>query len=778
METILHNLSEVFAVSIIHSLWQCMFIYLALRIVLGSVLRFSSAAKYNISIIGLYYVTLWFVYTLFEQAKHYTWVVSKQASFTLQPHLPLITTLKHFAKANDRYEITIEHYLPYITLVYVLGLIFHTLRLTSSWLQLRQLKQSTVFHPRLQQTINKFSAKLKLKKQVLVGHAGRIDIPCVAGFLKPIIMLPLSLTTYLSAKEVEAILLHELAHVKRNDYLVNLLQQVMSVIFFFNPFVYLINRMVNLERESACDDMVINLTDEPLVYAQALLKIEQNNLIRMPLALAATGNNYHLLNRIERIMKTKTPTTNLRHLALAFTILLASTISLAWLNPAIGNGKLSMKAVKPPALFNTILDTTRRTRKVQVYTHIGPNHKAIIHKSVWVSKDGIGHYYDAGPQDPKLEAMGKEMEAYGKQMDNYYKSADYKKLSEDMETSGKEMEAYYDNPAYKKLEEDMEKAAKAMESYYNNANYKKLQEDMEKSGKDMEAYYNNPQLKKIQEEQEKAGKQMTAAYGDGSDMDKVGKQMVADGKVMSQYYESAEFKKKAAELQKKYHVPAVYSYQEKDQDPNVKAYLQELGENKPQNVRNAQDEMKTLGKKMREHYQSPAIKAAQRNMKAMGDSMRNAYNNPKIKEQQENMRKLGEQMRAYSNSAEIKQLQNQMKLFSEQMHNYGNNADIKQLQKNMKLYGEQMRAYNNSPQLKQLQAKMKLKGDEMRAYTNSPGFKKKIAEWKKEMKWDWNSEASADVEPPAVPPVPQVKVTTPPIPPVPEIKAPEPPVKQ
>ena len=495
METLLHNLSEVFAVSIIHSLWQCLFIYLALRIVLGSAIRFSSAARYNLSVIALYYVTLWFVYTLFEQARHYSWVITNNAAFAVQPHLPLITTLKDLAKANDRYEVTIEHYLPYITIAYVLGLIFHVLKLTSSWLQLCRLKEDTVFNIKLQHTVNSLSAKLKVKKQVLVGYADRIDIPCVAGFLKPIIMLPLSLTTYLSAKEIEAILLHELAHVKRNDYLVNLLQQVMTVVFFFNPFVYLINRMVNHERENSCDDMVVALTNEPLVYAQALLKIEQNNVIQMPLALAATGKKYHLLNRIERIMKTKNPTTNLRHLALAFTILLAGTISLAWFNPAIGNGRLSVKAIKTTMFFSHT-DTTRQIRRVEKHTYTGPDHKTVTHKKVWVSKDGKNYYYNDGMTDPKLDAMGKEMEAYGKQMDAYYNNPSYKNLKDNMAMLSKKMSEYYSNQDYKSLAAGLEKTGNNIERFYNSESMKKLLENQHELSKEYEKAYNGAQMER------------------------------------------------------------------------------------------------------------------------------------------------------------------------------------------------------------------------------------------------------------------------------------------
>ena len=88
----------------------------------------------------------------------------------------------------------------------------------------------------------------------------------------------------------------------------------MSVLLFFNPFAQLINRVINQERENSCDDIVIEASKKPLVYAHALLKLEQTRKQEWQLALAATGKKYHLLNRIERIMKTNKPIGNARHI--------------------------------------------------------------------------------------------------------------------------------------------------------------------------------------------------------------------------------------------------------------------------------------------------------------------------------------------------------------------------------------------------------------------------------------------------------------------------------
>lgn len=680
METLLHNLSEVFAVSIIHSLWQCLIIYLLLRIFLADIVRLSSAVKYNITVTALFAATGWFIYTLFNEASHYSWQLTTQAVTGAPQHLPLITTLKEITHANERYELTIERYLPYITTVYIAGLLFHSLRLLSAWLQLQQIKQGAVPDSLLQNRLNQLSAMLNNKRAVMVSYADRIDVPCVTGYLKPLILLPLSLSTYLSAKEVEAILLHELAHVKRNDYFVNLLQQVMSVILFFNPFVLLMNRIVNQERENSCDDVVVALTGQPLVYAQALLKIEQNNVRYLPLALAATGKKFHLLNRIERIMKTKKPMANIRHVVLAFTILMGSITSIAWFNPAIGNGKLSVKTGKFSGIIKGFIsDTTEKAPKSASKAPSAkksnlppPPKSAKVHK-----KNGDTYYYSTGMKDAKLDAMGKQMDEYGKRMD----------------------------------------------AYFNNPEYKKLQEQMDQTGKDMDAYYNKPELKQWQADMDKLGKNFSDQWGESAEMKDLSKQMDAAGKKMDAYYSSIEFKTLYKRLAKKYNIPDNYVSPKDDRDikdDDYRKYKEELNKNIPADVKEAAEQLKVAGEKMRLHYNSPEYKAFGKQMTAIGDSMRRAFNNPQIKAQQEQMRKMGEQMRSYTNNPEIKKLQ------------------------------EQMRAL----------------GEQMRAYTNTPEFKKRMEEWKKNMKaMNWDSKFDMDhqinVEVPAVPPVPAIDVVVP-----------------
>src|SRR6202012_5849428 len=267
--------------------------------------------------------------------------------------------LAHDASFSERYNYTIEWLLPYITIVYLIGLMFNTGQLVWARKKINHIRQTMSIDVQMQLKVDQFVSMLNITDKVRFGLSKLVDAPCMMGYFKPVILLPFTLSTYLSAEEIEIIILHELAHIKRNDYLINLAQQAMSVMLFFNPFAQLINRIINKERENSCDDIVIEATQKPLVYAHALLKLEQTRQHDQQLALAATGKKYHLLNRIERIMKTKKQIPSLRPALLATLILTISTCCIALLNPQIAQGKVSVKAIAP-IIEHMLADTGKK----------------------------------------------------------------------------------------------------------------------------------------------------------------------------------------------------------------------------------------------------------------------------------------------------------------------------------------------------------------------------------------------------------------------------------
>lgn len=349
MERLLYNISQVLGISILHSLWQGLLVYLVLRLLLLVMPALSAGRKYYLLLAALFSISLWFAYTLFVEAKDLDWGPATTAFATPLPvGAPAITAYHNTTPALlESYKIaffhTIKVYLPYLSVLYAIGLFINLIYLGFAWNKIRHIKRDLIPTGILQETVDRLSKRLNLFKYIQVSFSEMIDVPCVIGYIKPILLLPISISIQLSDTEIEAILLHELLHIRNNDYLVNLIQQAANVLLFFNPFSYRISRMITIERENRCDDNVVEITRDPLIYAQALLKLEQSRQISLNLAMAATSEKYYLLTRIDRIMKTKKPIVNTKHLVLAVVLFIGSIGSIAWLNPEIKDGRIVSK---------------------------------------------------------------------------------------------------------------------------------------------------------------------------------------------------------------------------------------------------------------------------------------------------------------------------------------------------------------------------------------------------------------------------------------------------
>ena len=141
-----------------------------------------------------------------------------------------------------------------------------------------------------------------IRKPVSIWLSENVTSPVTIGFLKPVILIPIAAITNLTTRQLESLLLHELSHIKRHDYLINLLINCVSTILYFNPFVKLFMRSIEREREKSCDEMVIQFQCDPHGYATALLQLEKANHFTKPLTLAASGKKNDLLHRIEMIL--------------------------------------------------------------------------------------------------------------------------------------------------------------------------------------------------------------------------------------------------------------------------------------------------------------------------------------------------------------------------------------------------------------------------------------------------------------------------------------------
>ncbi len=189
---------------------------------------------------------------------------------------------------------------PYLTVMYVAGVAVMLLRLARSLLGGQRLRGSAtpVEDEDLLAMIARQARHIGLRAAPTVAYCDRILVPVVIGLVKPMILLPAALASGLSPDQLQALVTHELAHIRRFDLLVNLLQRLIEAVLFFHPAVWFVSRRVSIERENAADDMVLAAGSHRASYADALVRMAELSLAlrntrisNQAAALAASGNN-------------------------------------------------------------------------------------------------------------------------------------------------------------------------------------------------------------------------------------------------------------------------------------------------------------------------------------------------------------------------------------------------------------------------------------------------------------------------------------------------------
>jgi beta-lactamase regulating signal transducer with metallopeptidase domain len=195
-----------------------------------------------------------------------------------------------------------ESWLPMLVLAWLCGVGALTLRLFATWLWVQRMKtyRTAPVAESLQRIAAGLARRLHIARPVRFLQSALVEVPTVIGCLKPVVLLPASTLAGLAPAQLEAILAHELAHIRRHDYLVNLLQTVVETLLFYHPAVWWLSRRIRIERENCCDDLAVSLCGDPITYAQALADLEELRGTGGPLVLAASGGS--LVQRIGRLL--------------------------------------------------------------------------------------------------------------------------------------------------------------------------------------------------------------------------------------------------------------------------------------------------------------------------------------------------------------------------------------------------------------------------------------------------------------------------------------------
>lgn len=361
--------------AIANSLWQMALLWLLYILICGMV-SLSAPVKYKLASGAQLLGFGWFLVTFYYYLKQCQEMIYSLNTIQLQTGVAVFVPEADgsFVSQLLQWLVKTEKTLPYLSLAYLCLLVFLAVRWFINYRQTQQLGKVGLQKPDLEIRIfvKKVADYLGIKQPVKVYLSNLVTSPLTFGYLKPIILIPVASINHLTTQQLEAVLLHELAHIRRCDYFFNLLYSAIETILFFNPFTRLLGSYIKRERENSCDDWVLQFQYQPALYAEALLQIaylESNPT----LAMKAVSKKVELLPRVQRMIgDTKTKFDYKQQLLALF--LVTCLISLfAWLpltkqnnNLLISQNKVSQKVVIEPMsakvknpLFNPVFFLTK-----------------------------------------------------------------------------------------------------------------------------------------------------------------------------------------------------------------------------------------------------------------------------------------------------------------------------------------------------------------------------------------------------------------------------------
>jgi bla regulator protein blaR1 len=343
------NLDYALGWMVVHSLWQATLIAIVSGIVMIALRKKSAKLRYVLSNISLLAVLVAAVITFCMHydfgatpknivSNHTLNIIESDATPSLIENMDgvLVSNENEAQKALfnlSTFKGYFNEHLPLILTFWLLGVALFLLRLMGSVSYIYYLKNRMNFPTDEYWTdmIDNLSKKAGLKQAVELVESAMVRTPVVVGFLKPMILFPMGVINRLAPEEVEAILAHELAHVLRHDYIFNIFQSIVEALFYYHPAVWWLSGQIRNERESACDDIAINLINSKMNYAKALVTIQEMSYYPMNVALGFAGQKKNqFVMRMHRILNVQQNKTNVMEKLIATLLIVCALFGLTY----------------------------------------------------------------------------------------------------------------------------------------------------------------------------------------------------------------------------------------------------------------------------------------------------------------------------------------------------------------------------------------------------------------------------------------------------------------
>jgi len=368
---------QAIAWTLIHFCWQAAAVAVLYRLISISLARKTSQSRYALALSALLLMLACacatFAWELRSAAASSVFATTGSATQTIIPtgEFPR-TMMPGFAAAQAQvYSPSLANMLLWIDGLWIMGVVVLSLRSIGGWWLITRLRASaSVQAPAaVRASFQRLSAAMGLRRPVLLRISSAISGPMTLGAIRAFVLLPVTAATSLSPEELEVVLAHELAHIRRADFLWNLVQTFAETLFFFHPAVWWISGHIRHERELCCDDLALQFCPDPVVYAHALFLLEEQRTRQWRFAMALDGHQspQTLRMRISRILGEPVTNMNSRNarpfsLAAAFAALVVLLLPvpqlLASLSPA------------PQAAPTPVISSRPSSQPVEVRTEI------------------------------------------------------------------------------------------------------------------------------------------------------------------------------------------------------------------------------------------------------------------------------------------------------------------------------------------------------------------------------------------------------------------------
>lgn len=318
MNMINHFLSgafiEALGWTLVHSIWQGALVAILVAVLMIILKKYSAKSRYLIyftSLIFLLGISIVTFFKVYEPASGMGAELANGRVFNNAATEMLMVDqqiagaqIEGFGDLKQRFVDYSERNFPLFVFLWMLGISFFLLKFLGGYAYSQRLRHYRTFEVSeyWKRKVSILSHKIGLYKSIRMVESALVKVPMVVGHLKPVILVPLGMLGNVPPQQIEAIITHELAHIYRRDYLFNLIQTLIDILFFYHPAVWWMSRNIRMEREHICDDLVVMVNHDSIEYARALASVQEMHF-RFPVpAPALAGNKYQLLNRIHRMM--------------------------------------------------------------------------------------------------------------------------------------------------------------------------------------------------------------------------------------------------------------------------------------------------------------------------------------------------------------------------------------------------------------------------------------------------------------------------------------------